>query len=116
MDTDELHRLSKQFRQGLANNFALFQKHAFRKHTSDQDRRAPLNASLWDVMSTGLSRYAKDKVEFHADSIKCAFYTLLDDTEFQSSITTGTNDVKKVKHRFNVSHQTLEEILGDQTN
>ena len=52
-----LAHLSAEFRTSLANNFNLFDKHAFRKHTAGQANRGVINASLWDVMSTGLSRY-----------------------------------------------------------
>ena len=58
MQSEELEKLSKQFRTGLANNFKVFGRHAFRKHLSKEDRRSVINASLWDVMSTGLSRYS----------------------------------------------------------
>ena len=54
---ESLPNLSLQLRTTLDNNFNLFGKHAFRKHAPGQEIRNVLNASLWDVMSTGLSRY-----------------------------------------------------------
>lgn len=54
MEPAALSGLSEDLRRGLANNLFLFERHAFRKHEPDQARRGVLNASSWDVMSTGL--------------------------------------------------------------
>ena len=106
-----LSRLSVEFHRGLANNFALFERHAFRKHEPNQDRRSVLNASLWDVMSTGLSRYAEGQVEACAEPLRKAIYGLLEDEEFNTAITYGTNDTKRVRCRFEMTLQKFEEIL-----
>ena len=63
MQSEKLKELSAQFDIGLLNNYVVFFKHAFRKHRSKEDKRSVINASLWDVMSTGLSRYSPDLVE-----------------------------------------------------
>lgn len=112
-EPESLVALSSQFRQSLENNFRLFGKQAFRKHTPDQDsRRGVINASLWDVMSTGLSRYRTDVVDEHSDALKTAFYQLMSDDDFQRAITYGPNDPKRVRYRFSVMRKTLEEVLG----
>lgn len=108
-----LAALSSEFRSSLENNFRLFGKQAFRKHTPDWDsRRGVINASLWDVMSTGLSRYRTDVVDEHSDALKSAFYHLMSDDDFLRAITYGPNDPKKVRYRFSVLGKTLEEVLG----
>ena len=87
---EELSELSKAFRRGLENNYVLFERHAFRKHhPREQERRGVLNASLWDVMSTGLSRYTKKQVKAQAGSLRDAFYALLDNDSFNTAITYG---------------------------
>jgi len=113
MGDPERQQLANEFVRGLANNFTLFGKHAFRKHTPDQDRRSPINASLWDVMSTGLSHYSKEQVTVHAEPLKNAFYELLADEEFDAAITLGTSDSRRVKCRFDLCHRALREILDD---
>ena len=112
---DELSLLSNAFRRGLDNNYLLFERHAFRKHTREQERRGVLNASLWDVMSTGLSRYSKEQVEAQADPLREAFYALLEDEAFNTAITYGPNDPRKVHHRFEAAGNMMEEILGAPT-
>ena len=115
MKESELARLSVEFRRSLTNNFRLFNKHAFRKHEPGQDRRSVLNASLWDVMSTGFARYAEDHVEACAGPLRQAIYRLLEDEEFNAAITYGTNDTRRVKYRFERVRKNLEGVLGAHT-
>lgn len=110
---DDLARLREAFRRGLANNFMLFGKHAFRKRTLRQDRRPVLNASFWDVMSTGLSHYPKEQVEAYADPLRHATMNLLDNESFDTAITYGPNDPRKVRTRFDMSREMFRKILGD---
>ena len=112
MQESDLEKLSVEHRRGLANNLTLFKHHAFRKHEPEQDWRNVLNASLWDVMSTGLSHYTEDQVKTSAGPLRQAVYRLLEDEEFTAAITYGTNATKKVRCRFEMSVQKIEEILG----
>ena len=107
-----LPELSARFRTSLENNFLLFGKHAFRKHRPDQDGRGVLNASLWDVMSTGLSRYSAPRVEECADELRSGFFLLMEDDDFRNAITYGPNDPKKVRYRFSAAERMLEEVFG----
>ncbi|MCY4005439.1 MAG: DUF262 domain-containing protein [Rhodobacteraceae bacterium] len=109
----DLTTLSREFRRGLSNNLLLFERHAFRKRPSNQTRRSVLNASLWDVMSTGLSRYEGRHVSACADTVRQIVYDLLADDEFNTSITYSTNDTKRVKTRFNMTRRRLREALDD---
>ena len=107
MDNDQLTSLSMAFRNSLYNNFIVFGRHAFRRHTPSQQHRNILNASLWDVMSTGLSFYSKDQVVAGKQRLRDAFYDLLDDMDFDAAITKGTNDAKRVRHRFETTRKVL---------
>ncbi len=113
MDQTRLSSISDEFRRGLANNWNLFGCHAFRKHRQGQEKRAPLNASFWDVMSTGLSRYDESRVTASAESVRKKVYQLLEDEKFNNAITSGTNNTKRVKTRFAMSRKALQEIFGD---
>ena len=111
-DSVALESLSNQFRMALNNNLYLFGKHAFRKHNRGQDSRSVLNASLWDVMSTGLSRYTESNVKHHADATRDRFFGLMDDEDFITAVTYGPNDPKKVAYRFSAVRAALEEVFG----
>lgn len=116
LEREALEGLSVKFRTSLANNFNVFGKHAFRKHFRGQDSRSVLNASLWDVMSTGLSRYAEPLVEARAEDLRNAFYPLMADEEFIRAITYGPNDVRMVKYRFAAAGAMLQEVFGADSN
>ena len=115
MEKASLLRLSSKFHRGLANNFRLFDKQAFRKHEPGQERRGVLNASLWDVMSTSLSHYAEDQVDACAAHLHQSFYRLLAVEEFNIAITYGPNDARKVRLRFKMAKGMFEEILSAHT-
>ena len=115
MENLELSRVSGKLRRSLANNFMLFKRHAFRKHTSDRQRRSVLNASLWDVMSTGLSCYPEARVSACAERLRDAIRSLFLDDEFYEAISFGTNDTRRVKTRFKMTREIFEDILGPQT-
>lgn len=108
-----LNHLSAQFRTSLKNNTLVFGKHAFRKHTDKEQPRSVFNASLWDVMTTGLTRYPEHIVEARADKLLVAFYSLLEDRQFVEAITLGTNQVNRVTKRFAMVTDMLSEVLGD---
>lgn len=113
MNTDiPLSHLSQQFRISLQNNLFLFGNNAFRKHTPEQENRGILNASLWDVMSTGLSRYSKRLVMQKSQVLKRRYYDLLETERFNDSITRSTNSVKQVRYRFSATRQMLQDVLG----
>ncbi len=108
----ELSRLSAEFYTGLNNNFVVFKEHAFRKHLEGQSRRSVINASLWDVMTTGLSRFPQELVKSRACALKKAFHKLMKDDDFITSITYGTNDTRRVDHRFNATAKMFQEVFG----
>ena len=112
MSQAELSQLSGQFRSSLVNNLEVFAQHAFRKHTDPSASRSVLNASLWDVMSTGLARYPEHVIEARAEALRAAFYPLMADDEFIKSITYGPNDAHKIQHRFDVANTMFEEVLS----
>ena len=95
----------------MENNFAVFERHAFRKHTPDQGYRNMINAALWDVMSIGLARYSPDVVREREGALLSAFYRLMDDGGFQHAITYSTNAVRQVKHRFAATREMFAEVF-----
>lgn len=115
MEEAQLLQLSDEFHRGLANNFMLFGRHAFRKHEPGQDWRTVLNASLWDVMSTGMSCYSTERIEACAKPLRKAVYRLFRNEEFNIAITYGPNNAKRVRTRFEMTRGIFEEILDAHT-
>jgi hypothetical protein len=108
---DRHELLSQEFRRSLRNNYTVFAKHAFRKHARGQESRGVINASLWDVMSTGLTHYPEQLVEARSAALRERFFPLMQNEEFVKSITYGPNDAKKVRHRFRVGASLFKEVL-----
>jgi len=113
MDDGELQKLSLQFSTGLSNNYFLFNQNAFRKHKKEQHRRGVLNASLWDVMSSGLAKFEESYVKSNASFLREEFYTLLENDDFNDSITRSTNGSKQVKTRFEMVKDQIIDRLYD---
>lgn len=114
IEPEDLENLSARLRTGLTNNVNLFGQYAFRKHTEEREgRRAPINASLWDVMCTGLARYEVNTVKAKEVAFLPAFYRLLQDEEFDDAISLGTNQTNRVKRRFEMANGMFREVLGD---
>lgn len=113
--TDDLSNLSRGFRRGLQNNFELFGRHSFRRYTIGENRRSVLNASIWDVMSTGLSRYSSHLVDSNSDRFVRRVSELLLNDDFSVAITHSTNHTKRVQTRFKMAEEVFKEVLGAYT-
>ncbi len=106
-------QLERGLSTSLKNNQHAFGVHAFRKHQPGAERRSVLNASLWDVMSTGLAHVPQLLLKERLTDFQDAFYDLLDDPEFERSITYGPNTPKQVRHRFDTAHLMLSELFPE---
>ncbi|MBF0173623.1 MAG: DUF262 domain-containing protein [Magnetococcales bacterium] len=109
---DEFEKISADLRTSLRNNVIAFQEHAFRKNVLEQKNRSPFNVSLWDVMSIGLLRYSEHEIEKQKSKLRDGFHNLMKDPEFMDSITLGTNNVKRVRTRFEKFESMLKEVFG----
>ena len=117
MSPDVLSSLSDDFQRSMSNNILLFERHAFRKsiirwHETGETYRSMINASIWDVLSTGLSRYDLDRVERFAEPLRESVCRLLQDDDFNAAITISTNESKRVKVRFQMAEKMFQEVLG----
>lgn len=108
----EREALRQRFRQTLTNNYAVFGKHAFRKHKTATQDRSVLNASLFDVMSQALADHNPETVVERAEKIRGVFYRLMEDDVFIKAITYGPNTPKEVRTRFANAAALLQEVLG----
>ena len=111
MDANSLELLAGEFRTSLRNNCSVFGSQAFRKHERGQDRRGILNASLWDVMVTGLALVPPELVNAKAVELKNRFYDLITEERFVWSITYGPNSPDRVKYRFEAMTRMLTEVF-----
>jgi len=112
LSQQQLAELAADLHGSLENNLAVFGEHAFRKHRPRQDRRGVLNASLWDVMSTGLTGVPRELVLKRRTNLRSEFYRLMQDESFIRSITYGVNSANQVRYRFMVMRETLARVFN----
>lgn len=110
---DRLQRLRELFRSGMHNNELLFGIHAFRKFKNLEDRRAVINASLWDVASTLLAGYSETTLEGRKEEFVDGYKALLEKPDFEEAITRGPSDKSKVDYRFRTFDALVREVYGD---
>ena len=107
-DETWLKQLEKRFCLSMRNNYALFEKHAFRKSLAwDQDRRSLINISLFDVFSTILSVTPKKAIDKNSEEIVGRIVELVNDEDYSYTITYSTNSTSQVKSRFNLTMKAL---------
>lgn len=111
-DGATLSSLRTRFERSLRSNFAVFGKHAFRKHKTPEQSRSIINASLYDVMIIGLADIDEALVTERAEQLRAEFYKLMDDQVFIKAITYGPNTAKEVRTRFEVTRNLFHEVLG----
>ncbi len=112
MDDAQRSDLSAQFRNSLENNYRVFERHSFRKRQRGQDNRSVINASLWDVMTTGLSRVDSGVIDAHASTLQEKLYGLMENEDFTYAITYGTNATRRVVERFQIANAMFAEVFG----
>lgn len=110
---DRLQRLRDLFRASMQNNEVLFGAHAFRKFKNPEDRRAVINASLWDVASTLLAGYTDSTLQRDREAFLKKYKDLLVEEEFEEAITRGPSDKSKVDYRFRKFDHAVREVYGD---
>ena len=115
MSPDQLEEMSGKFRRSMANNYYLFEKHAFRRHTRESTSRSVINIALFDVLSVYMVRFDVDYVAGHADKMRDRFYELMESEDFKTSISTSinalsTNSVTKVRARFKMIQEAYKDL------
>lgn len=112
-DTWIASRLTEPFQRSMRNNYQVFQRHAFRKHTDPNASRNVINIALFDVYSVLMTRYSDEFVAQHAEELRQRFYQLQAMPEFMTAITYATNDKQRVEERFRIIEQAHVDLPSD---
>ncbi|MFJ5259409.1 DUF262 domain-containing protein [Streptomyces sp. NPDC088387] len=109
--TDE-ERLRYEFRSAMLAAQAAFHGHAFRKYRSGQQRKSPINKALFETIAVNLAALDPDQRYGLAQlDVLEAFADLMEDAEFERSISVATGDPKKVRKRFEAVQELFEDLL-----
>jgi hypothetical protein len=110
----DLQDLEKRFRRAMVDCYRLFGDQAFRKQKRGNPKRSPINRALFEVWAANvgsLSPADVDRLEENKDDLRKRFLTLLEDPDFEASISYGTGDPRKVRLRFSKIEEIIRETL-----
>ena len=114
---DELDKIKMAFDKAMKLSKIIFDKWAFRKVYSTDERRKPINKALFEVWSVEL---AKLTVEEQNRAISCKesifqeFIKLMNtDNTFVAAVTSATGDRGRVNYRYNRIHEILYKCISN---
>jgi len=118
MNEQDLNGLKIKFNQAMAAAYEIFGTDAFRKRFRQDASRLPINKALFESWSVSLSSLTNDQIQTlieRKEQLKEGFIRLMNDREvkpeFESAISQGTGDTRKVKRRFSAIEQLIQEVL-----
>jgi len=119
MDEQKLNQLEFKFRHAMTAAYDIFGKDAFRKRYKSGASRSPLNKALFESWSVNLSKLSDQQIDIlveRKEKLKEGFIQLMNDREqeprFDSAVSQGTGDTKKVKCRFSAIEKLIQEVLA----
>ncbi len=110
----DMQDLDARFRRAMVDCYRLFGDRAFRKQKRGSARRSPINRALFEVWAANvesLSAADVDRLATRKEGLQERFLLLLEDGIFESAITYGTGDPKKVRLRFSRIEDVIRETL-----
>ncbi|TYQ27462.1 DUF262 domain-containing protein [Pseudanabaena sp. UWO310] len=119
MDEQSLANLEEKFKKSMIASHEIFGKYAFRKCYKLDAPRSLINKALFESWSVNLSKLTEEQIQIlieRKDILIDKFITLMNDREqdprFDSAISQGTADTKKVKRRFSAIEELIQEVLS----
>jgi uncharacterized protein with ParB-like and HNH nuclease domain len=118
MNKEDINDLELKFTRAMDAAYKIFGNDAFRKRSRPDAPRSPINKALFESWSVNLSKLNTEQIQTlieRKDQLKEGFVRLMNDREvepkFESSISQGTGDTRKVKRRFSAIEQLIQEVL-----
>lgn len=114
---EELNVIMKAFDNAMKLSKIIFDKWAFRKVYSTNERRKPINKALFEVWSVELANLTIDEQTLarrHKIDIFNMFINLMNsDDTFVAAITSATGDRGRVNYRYNRIHEILYKCISN---
>jgi len=119
MDEQRLNELELKFSHAMNAAYNIFDKDALRKRYKHDASRSPLNKALFESWSVNLSKLSDEQINIlieRKEKLKESFIQLMNDREeeprFDSAVSQGTGDIRKVKRRFSAIEKLIQEVLA----
>lgn len=113
LNPQEISKLEHDFARAMNAASEIFREHAFRKRFHGQQYRNPINKALFETMAVNLAARTPEQVATlvsRRDEVTEKLADLLEDKEFNDSISIGTGDKTKVNKRFNAVDALFSEV------
>jgi len=110
----------KEFKKGVSLTRSMLGRNAFKRFYAGKDgdhnghwEQKKFNASLYDVLMWGFTRYDKNQVFSHLERLTEALIHLMtEDNDFIESIERSTSSAQMVQTRFGKWHDAMKSVLG----
>ncbi len=106
---------AKEFKKAMRAAFRIFGKEAFRKPLSESNQRRPVNRALLETWGVRLARCSPEQIDTLADGRKDVRHRfnrlLVQDSDFERSISYATGSPQRVRKRFQAIDQLVEEFV-----
>ena len=119
MDEKGVNALENQFIKAMFTAHEIFGDDAFRKRYRIDAPRSPINKALFESWAVNLSKLNHEQISIlikKKDIVRSKFIDLMNDRDieprFDSAISQGTGDIRKVKRRFSAIEQLIREVLA----
>ena len=112
----DLAAMKLRFNNAMDAAHAIFGRDAFRKRFSDDAVRLPINKAVFEALSVNLGaldRRRLDKLVTRKEMVRTEFIALCNDRSFESAVSQGTGDLRKVNRRFTGIAEMLRRVLKD---
>jgi hypothetical protein len=111
---DEIAKIRQRFDRAMIAAYELFEGDAFRKRYTMEGRRSLINKALFEALSVNLAKLEKSEISRllkNTDRLRIEFIALCNDRDFDSAISQGTSDPRKVKIRFTKIAELLQKVI-----
>lgn len=116
MTEEHVNALEEKFKTAMSAAYKIFGNDAFRKRRKKGAPRSLINKALFESWSVSLSELTSEQIKNligRKDTLIDSFIALMNTSDFESSISQGTGDSRKVKRRFSAIEQLIQEVLHD---
>jgi len=111
---EELARIQFGFISAMQSTFAIFGRDAFRKRFFENASRLPINKAVFEALSVNLARLSHEELatlEKRGAAVRDGFMALCHDRSFETAISQGTGDIRKVNRRFSAIAELIGQVL-----
>ena len=112
---EQLDLMTVGFERAMDLAMRIFGNDAFRKRYREEDRRRPINKTLFEVLSVCFARLTPEQggeLVYNADEFRRRFRELHWNEKFIYAITSGTGNKDSVRTRYNEINRIIRETLS----